>query len=442
MTHQDIIQKALAKGISPVEVYCKYSSTQGISALGGKVEKLESKELLSISIRGVSNGKMGSVSCESLDNEIIDDALNRLILNASLITAKDKQEAIFDGKGTYQKVPTVKNDFDKHSTAEKIELVKEIEKIGLATDKRIVSVNYSIYQEESTKIIIVNSYGVNLEAEYSSCGAACSAIASDGNDTTNSFYGKEVHNFDELDPKFIAEKAAKDTCAKLGAKKITTGNYPVVFDRDVASSLVAIYSTNFSGENAMYKISPFVGKVGEKIFGDNITIVNDPFNEKALNKIPFDDEGVPCRKYNIVEKGIFKQFYHSQASANYFKEELTGNGDRGPRGITASPINMYLEPGEGAVEDLFKDIKEGVYVTSVGGLHAGVNPISGTFNIQSSGFMIRDGKKAEPVTLFVVSGTFLDMFNNITGIADDIEENYSRCASPSLKVKSLMVSGK
>ena len=99
-------------------------------------------------------------------------------------------------------------------------------------------------------------------------------------------------------------------------------------------------------------------------------------------------------------------------------------------------------PGEYSQEQLFDGIKEGILVTDVAGLHAGLNVVAGTFNLQSSGYMIRDGKKAEPITLFVVSGNFFDMLNNVEKIGNDLPEKINDVAIPSLLVKGLMISGK
>mgnify|MGYP003308311522 CR=1 FL=1 len=93
-------------------------------------------------------------------------------------------------------------------------------------------------------------------------------------------------------------------------------------------------------------------------------------------------------------------------------------------------------------EELYEGIKEGILVTDVAGLHAGLNVVAGTFNLQSSGYMIRNGKKAEPITLFVVSGNFFDMLNNVEKIGNDLPEKINDIAIPSLLVKGLMISGK
>ena len=97
--------------------------------------------------------------------------------------------------------------------------------------------------------------------------------------------------------------------------------------------------------------------------------------------------------------------------------------------------NVTFASGTATVED-------GIYLTEVGGLHAGLNPISGDFNVQGTGFVIKNGKIDRPITLFVVSGNFYEMMNNVELIGNDIEKRFVGVACPTLKIKSLAISGK
>ena len=91
---------------------------------------------------------------------------------------------------------------------------------------------------------------------------------------------------------------------------------------------------------------------------------------------------------------------------------------------------------------MFATIEKGVYITEVAGLHAGLNPISGNFNVQSSGFLIENGKLSRPITLFVLSSNFFELLNQVEMIGNDIEPKFSGVASPCLKVKNVTISGK
>ena len=125
------------------------------------------------------------------------------------------------------------------------------------------------------------------------------------------------------------------------------------------------------------------------------------------------------------------------------KTKSTGNGYKSgvQSSVGVSPSNLYLKAGDTSLEEMFSKIEHGIYVTSVQGLHAGLNPISGSFNLQSSGFLIEHGKKGKPVTLIIISGTLQEMLNQVSYVGNDFEFK-REVGAPSLAIKSMAVSGK
>ena len=102
-----------------------------------------------------------------------------------------------------------------------------------------------------------------------------------------------------------------------------------------------------------------------------------------------------------------------------------------------------MKPGRKSEEEIFSKIKEGVYITDLQGLHAGMNQRSGNFSLQSAGFMIRDGKLAEPLALITVADNLFSLFNNIKDVANNsklIIQTATTC--PSIYFKKISVTGK
>ena len=134
----------------------------------------------------------------------------------------------------------------------------------------------------------------------------------------------------------------EDATGTLGAGSIETGTYPVVFRRSVATELLQAFVSLFSGESAKKNLTLLKGKEGTKVFGDNITIYDDPFVENAIVKIPCDDEGVPCHTKTLVENGVFKMFLHNLATADYFQTASTGNGFKSSvaSSVRVGPTNL------------------------------------------------------------------------------------------------------
>ena len=443
MTYQDIIKKALELGIQDIEIYAQKQSTQSINVYEKKLESCNSKDLFGMSLRGVYNGKMGYAYIETLEEEAVNLALVTLIENAKTITA-DKAVLMYDGQAEYEKVETPSCDASQISNSEKINVLKDLEKKAFEKDKRIVKVGHCAYNETKVETKIINSKGLDLERSHSYQSVVLNAIAQDGESIGDAYNFKAAFNLKDIDLDEIAEDCVAEATAALGAGFIETGKYEVVFNRDVATSLLQVFCNNFSAEAAIKKATLLTDKVGQKVFGENITITDDPFYEKGLIKYAFDDEGVPCHKKNIVENGVFKGFLHNLETASKFGVEPTGNGFK--RGVASnvkvSPTNLYLAPGAGTKEDVIANCQKGILVTSVAGLHSGVNPISGSFNVQAKGFVIEDGKVGRPITLFVVSGNFYELYNNVLEIGGDLEDNSTGLSCPTLRIKELMISGK
>ena len=227
----------------------------------------------------------------------------------------------------------------------------------------------------------------------------------------------------------------------FNAKPVKTDRYKVIMERDAMSSLLGAFSGMVSGDQAIKKITPFLGKENKKIFSDKITIIDNPLLEGAINKDPFDDEGVACYEKEIVKDGVLKTMLHSLKTAKYFNTKSTGNGFASGRGITAMGDNFYIQNGTMSKEDMIKSLDKGLLITGLDGLHAGLDPISGDFSLKASGFYIEGGKISRPVTLIVVSGNFVQMMNDVISVGNDLEIATRSVFAPSILFNDLPVSG-
>lgn len=441
MTLQEIINRGLSLGLEAVELYASTTESNTIKLDEGKLSSYNIKELFSVSIRGLKDGKMGYVTIETLDDDAVEDALQKLITIVNVLDSTEP-EFMFEGGATYTNVRALESDYKTVPTTKKIDLLKKLNNALLAKSDKIVKVGYCVYSETSSKVEILNSKGLNLSRENSYISTYAGVLAAENGQTVVGISGDLNSKFDDIEADRIIDESAEIALSQLGAGSIETGQYPVVLKRDVATEILSAFSSVFSGDSALKKLTSLVGKKGQKIFGENINIIDDPFCDKALINMSFDDEGVPCTKKHVVENGVFNGFLHNLKTANFFKEEPTGNGHRSGASITCGPTNLYLEEGNLSKDEIISTVENGVYITEVGGLHAGLNPISGDFNVQSTGFVIKDGKIDRPITLFVVSGNFYELMNNVEAIGNDIEKRFVGVACPTLKIKSLAISGK
>lgn len=443
MELRKIIERGLELGLEAVEIYVSNTESNTLKLDEGNIDSYNVKKIFGASIRGLLNGKMSYVYTETLDDDVIEELLQQLLMNINLVNSTDK-EFMYEGGQTYQEVPALVSDYKNYSTNEKVELLKELEQNILATSDKIKKVGYCQYSETLNDVQIINSKGLDLRRTHSYISTFAGALAAENDQTAIGISGDINANFKDLEKERIVKEATEDALAQLGAGSVQTGAYPVVFKRDVASEILSAFASVFMGEAGMRKMTILGDKKGQKIFGENITIMDDPFYNDALVKISFDDEGVPCKTKAVVENGVFNGLLHSLKTAHFFNEEPTGNGFKaGTAGaVSTRPTNLFIKEGDLSKDEIIATVEDGLFITQVNGLHAGLNPISGDFNVQSSGFLIKDGKLSSPVTLFVTSGNFFKMMNDVELIGNDIEKRFSGVASPTLKIKSLAISGK
>ncbi len=425
----------LKKGISDLEIFATQSKGLKLSLYQGKIDQNVLSDVSSVTIRGVYDDKLSRVHFENLSDENAEKYLDALIENAKALTVKEPA-IIYEGSPSYPEIDETPFDFDSVPMLDKINLVKNLE-AKILENEFVSQVQTTVYQESYSKTVLVNSKGLNLEKENTFAYCYASGVFQKDEDIKTAMDIKIAKKFSDFDVDAMAAKTIKEGISKLGGKTIKSGSYPVVFRNDIFSSVLGAYLSVFTGESAYRDLSQLKDKVGEQIAVSNFNLVDDPLSDKALFKTPFDDEGVACKKRYLIKDGKFEGFMHNLKTAAIFKEEPTGNGFRGSIG----PSNLIVEPGEVSFDTLIKDISEGVFITDVVGLHAGVNAVSGEFSLQAGGFMIKDGKVDFPIKMIVVSGNFFKMIKSIEGFDNQLEFDTSSIGSPNVYIKSLMIGG-
>jgi len=443
MDFEKIVTRSKEVGIEDIEIYAGTSIGTSISLFNGEVDKFTVKDLEVVSIRGIYQGKMGYITTEKLSDDDIDSLLESLKQNALMIEAKE-ESIIYEGSKEYRLLPHKENPFLKVSSAEKIELLKTLEKSIKETDPRIKQVSNCSYSESVSEVRIINSKGLNLKKSDFYGFMMAAGVARTESEVTSVFDYQIKDNFTSFDPVSLGQEIAKATVSKLNADTVASKSYPVVLKNDVVADLIGAFKGMFSGEMLFKNLTLLKGKENTQIMGENISIIDDPFLEEGLSKSSFDDEGVACNEFEVVKDGVFKGFMHNLKTAKIFKTNPTGHGFKPSiyASVGVAPTNLYLKPGTNEFDALLEGIEEGIYITQVEGLHAGIDPVSGSFSLKSSGFLIEQGKLSRAVKLIVASGKFLELFNQVEQIGNDLRFTYSGIGAPSIKIKQLQISGK
>lgn len=440
MNKQKLIEKALSLGISEIEIYEKMSSETSLQIYDGKLDNFEIAQSGGISIRGLYKEKMGYCFLEEDSDDNIDLACQMLINNASMIESEDKEE-IYPGDEKYPEIE--KSEHIDCETQEKIQLLVDLEKKLKEADPRIAQVMFTQMGTTEGYVSIANSKGLNIAKKdaYTVLAAGCLAI--DGDDKKSAYEIEVIYDLKKFDTQAYIDKLIDKTVSQLNAGSVQTGSYNIILKNEVFASLLSALSSLFNGEAAYKGLTPLANKLEEKIFDEKVTIIDDPLMKDGYGSTSFDDEGVACFKKTVVDKGVLKTYLHSTKSAALLHTSTTGNGFKSSYAspISVHPTNFYLEPGRYSYEELIKEMKDGIIITELNGLHAGLNPITTDFSLQSSGYEVKDGKIIRPVNLFTTASNFLNMMKDVAGVGNDLKFNLSGVGAPSVYFRNVSISG-
>jgi PmbA protein len=268
---------------------------------------------------------------------------------------------------------------------------------------------------------------------------SCSVLGGEGTGMERDFeWSSAVHLEDLMAPAKVGRNAGKFVVRRLNPRKAQSARVPVVYDRRISGGLIGHLASAINGRAVARGTSFLKDKMGEKIFADGIRILDNPLRKRGLGSRPFDAEGLPTKRYAVIDDGRLTTWLLDLAAARQLKLKPTGHASRGTSGPPSpTTSNFYLEKGKLSVEELIGDIKSGLFITDLIGF--GVNGVTGDYSRGASGFWIENGKLGWPVSGITVAGNLKDMFLNMTP-ASDLQFK-SATNAPTVRIEGLTVAG-
>ncbi|MBQ6197469.1 MAG: TldD/PmbA family protein [Lachnospiraceae bacterium] len=440
MNKERWIERAKELGIDELEIYEQLTESRSLSWFGGKMDSFTTSRVLGTSLRAIVGGKQAEMALEQADDAQMDEILSSLAEQGRIVSSSDP--AALRAPEKTDEVKSRKN-FVKPSVEAIREALAAAEQKLLAFDERIVQVTAAEWSEEANVRRITNSLGLRIEEKGMYQIIVAGAAARQGEEIKTDYKVKVVEDLSTFDLDSFVKELAENLLGKLGGRTLPTGQYKIILEKDAMTSLFAVMSSMFSGDMINKGISPVRDKLGQKIFSERITVVDDPKNTDTLDVANYDDEGCPTRKKLIVENGVFTTVLHSTKTAMAAGTESTGNGFKGDytAPVTVRPKNCMIVPGEKSLEELCEEMGEGLVITDLAGLHAGIDPVTTDFSLQCSGYFVKDGKKAFGVTLVTVAANYLELMKNVVAVGSDLEWSYRSIACPSVLFTGAAISG-
>jgi PmbA protein len=439
---REILQLGQARGATQGDVVMAESESFFVTVRLGEIEKISQAGEKRLGLRLFFGASSASASTSDISTKSIERLVEDTVQMAR-VTAQDPFSGLPAAEDLARDVPDLDLLDDESrslSVDQRIAMALECEKSALAADPRITNSEGAEFSNSYGRVIYANSHGFAGEYRGSNFGHSVAPVAAQNGSMQRDYWYSSNRKFSRLEsPKSVGEKAAQRVLRRLGARKIKTCEVPIVFDPDMAGSLLRSLASALSGYSLYKGASFLIDKLGTKIASALVTVIDDGTIPGALASRPFDGEGLPSRKKTVVGEGVLKSYLLDTYSAKKLGMASTGNASRSlgePPGV--APANFYLAPGQDTPETIIGSVKRGLYVTETIGF--GVNLVTGDYSRGAAGIWIENGELKYPVEEITIAGNLKEIFQNIEMVGNDLEMR-SRICAPTIKISKMTVAG-
>ncbi|MDP1947003.1 MAG: metallopeptidase TldD-related protein [Nitrospirota bacterium] len=438
----DLLAKAKRDGATEADIIIADGETFSVQVRLGAVDRLTKAREKHLGLRVF----VGKRSASTSTSDFSADSLNQLVAETCILAKAVVGDPV-SGLPAADQMAGERPDLDLYdstrlNTEQQIDLAKRVEAAAMSSDERVTNSEGGDFDSSSGRVVLGNSHGFLGEYQSSSFSMAASPVATDpetGAMQRDSWYAVQ-RKFAKLDsPEAVGLEAARRTVRKLGARKVATQRAPVIFDAEMAGSLMGNLCSAVSGYS-LYKGASFLaGQLDKPLAPEYVTVYDDGRVVGGLGSRPFDGEGLPTRRTTVVERGVLKSYLLDTYSGRKLGMASTGNASRSVgENPSVGPTNFYLAPGTKTAQEIIKTVKQGLYVTDLIGF--GINMVTGDYSRGAAGFWIEGGELAYPVEEITIAGNLKEMFAGIEMIGNDLVFR-GRIASPTIKIGEMTIAG-
>lgn len=429
------VDLATDAGAKEAEASFSFAQRFHVEARDTTLTKLENTTASGMSMRLWNGGRHVALTSSDLRPEALRAAIGRALDQLQYV-ARDPYAALPGSCGAYDGDLALRDPQVAARDGEaKIDDALALERTIRTADPRVINSSGSHYADAAVTIALANSAGFRGAYESTRASRSTGPVAQDGEHKRTAHYGTAGRYMRDLESTArVGELAARRAVEMFGARKPPTMRVPVIFERDVAASVLDDVFAAIAASNVATNNSWLAERTGEKIGSDLVTIVDDGTLPEKLGSSPFDGEGVATRRTLVFERGVLRTFLYDSYYARKLGAATTGNSSGG--GIAAN--TFYLEPGTRSLDDLIAATPRGVLVLETIGF--ATEHATGTYSRGARGFMIENGELAYPIEEFTIASTYPEMLAALDAVGNDLRFDGSTVA-PSFRVAEMTVSG-
>ena len=439
MNNMELIKNAVAGaaerfGAEGYELTISTKEDTGVEALKKEISTVSYSRSGSMVVRCVVNGKSGYAASELVTPEAAELIVETACDNAGVVDEAD-QVGLFPGSDHYETSRDIC--LELPDTDALRERALKLQELAYEASDKVVDGTLSVVTGMNIVQDVMNSAGLQLHYETGLVFQGVQAAVKEGEDAADDFCLSDIS---KKTAEETVQKAVDGALSKLGADTVPSGKYNLIMDSATICSLMQRYCDVFSARSAYLKTTLLAGREGEQVASEKLTLIDDPFYPEKFGHCPFDGEGVAVYTKKVIENGVLNTLLYNRMYAKLLGKETTGNASSAT-GI--EPKGLYIAPGTLSNEELLRKLGDGLYLTSLQGLHAGANVQSGDFSLQADGFLVKDGIKTAPVKNFTVAGNFFQLLKQVADVSSEVKFGVgSDFGAPDVLFTDMAISGK
>jgi len=362
------------------------------------------EETLAVSFRAVTDGRTARATTNKTD----DDSLQRLVASAvSLAKNQPKNPDLLPvlGKEKYQKVSRF---FSSTADTTPQERAKAVTKVCKLAKKRKQTAA-GIYVSGSSQSLLANSKGLFASYEQTRAEFSVTILESD----SSGWAKANEPDIRKIDPLALAESASEKSTDSRKPRELPPGHYVAILEPAAVLDLMGFLFFDFGGTAVLDERSCLTGRMGKKLFGDNITVWDDAYHPLQTGQ-PFDGEGEPRQKVLLIDGGVPKNLVYARSTAKKMKAKPTGHGFSLPNDFGEAPMNIVFAGGDKSIEEMVRSTERGVLVTRLWYIRE-VDPYAKilTGMTRDGTFLVENGKIAGGVRNFRFNQSLIEMLAKV-----------------------------
>jgi len=419
---------ARALGVADVEAILATEAGALTRFANNAIHQNVAEESRHLSVRVIVEGRTARASTNRLDPAAIRETVEQAIAITRL-TEPDPELLPLAEPAEYAAVSRY---FDATARATPEERALAVaQAIEIVEDAGQIAAG--IYSTGENGFALLNSRGVAAWHSETLARFSITAMAAD----SSGWAKASACYHSDLDPLALAVSAAQKSKASSNPRELSAGRYTVILEPAAVLDLAGQMFGDFSATAIRDGRSFLNDRIGEAIFGSNITI-DDDVTHPLQTGAPFDGEGVPRRKLTLVEAGVPREIAYSRQAAAVASAAPTGHGFPLPNELGEAPMNIVIAGGESSVAEMVASTGRGILVTRLWYIRE-VDPYEKIFTgmTRDGTFAVEDGKVVAGVRNFRFNQGLMEMLSNVEALGRSVrasgEETFDMVV-PAMKV--------